>query len=194
MSSPKKTAPSVKNMLRGSWLGRVFKADKFLFLFVFLFFALSIFSNLIRLQTSPFFIWGMFSNALPSVAADSFYEITYNDTRTINLKHTWNEPEKTFYLMPLTNYLAVRANHSVDPFETYLKTYWLKKHPGVPGIFDSLYMTRADLDKFPGWYKRWISQQVNEPVYHVCVLEKKIHFQENGNLNETSSDTVLFIP
>jgi hypothetical protein len=185
---------AIKDILSGTWLGKVYLADKLLFGFVFLFFWLSLFSNLIRLQTSPFFIWSMYSMEIHQKEYYHFCEIRYNDNQLVNLRHSWNEPEKTFLTVPLDDYLSIRARDSQDPFEVYLRSHWLKKHPGFTNLIAPLYMTTTQLDQFPAWYKRWLTRLAGEPVSNIYVIDKKLQFKKDGGLIEIASDTVLFIP
>jgi hypothetical protein len=184
---------SFKDIIAGTYFGRLFQADKFIFLVIFLFFAGSVGANLMRLQTSPFFIWDMYSRRVDTAQTYRLLEIGYNGNKWVNLRHSWNEPEKTILNMPLRNYLDIRDHHGADPFGVYLRSYWLKKHPAFAAVAGQLYNTPLELDEFPGWYRRWLSAVVGEPVEKVVVLEKKLAFSADGGLREISSDTVLVI-
>jgi hypothetical protein len=183
----------IKDRVTHTYSGRLFKTDKALFAVLFLFFAFSVFSNLIRLQTTPFFIWDMYSQKISALTYYDLYEIRYNDNKLFKLLHTWNEPEKTMLNAPLKLYLNMRANHSVDPFETYLKTHWVQKHPAFTHRIDALCNKPDALDRFPDWYFRYLTAQVHEPVRQVYVIDKKLRFLENGDLEMISTDTVLNI-
>ncbi len=111
---------SFRKIIAGSWLGRVYTADKFLFVLLSLFFMLSTVANVIKLQTSPFFIWQMYSTKIPETGLYSYYQIHYNNGNVVNLRHTWNEPEKTYLYSPLQAYLWDLAHDSVDPFWVYI--------------------------------------------------------------------------
>jgi hypothetical protein len=185
---------SFRKVLAGSWLGRVYRADKILFTLLSLFFMLSIVSNLIRLQTTPFFIWHMYSMKIPETDVYTYYQIDYNNGKVINLRHTWNEPEKTFLYAPLNVYLWDMAHDTVDPFRTYLESHWLKKHARFAGLTAGLYITSAELSQYPAWLVRYLSSVTGAPVNKVCVLKKQVRFDDTGAPTEVSSDTVLYIP
>lgn len=180
-------------MKTNTYFGRLFKADKLLFSIIFLFFLFSILSNLIRLQTTPFFIWDMYSKEIPSQPYYSFLEIKYNDTSVINFRHTWNEPAKTMLYDPLKTYFSIKANHSISPEETYFREHWLKKHPAFANSLDGLYITRAELDEFPFWLKRYLSGKMGTPVGNISVIARKLQFGNDGDLKLIGSDTILFI-
>jgi hypothetical protein len=82
----------------------------------------------------------------------------------------------------------------MDPFRRYLETHWLKKHPAFTRIAPYLYPDRAAIDKFPDWYKRYLSLQVNEPVYNVLVMKRHVLFQPDGTSQVIATDTLLHIP
>jgi hypothetical protein len=184
----------LKKITANSWLGRVYRADRVLFIVLSLFFTLTIVSNLIKLQTSPFFIWDMYSREIEPAKAYPYYQIRYNGTRVFNLRHTWNEPEKAAIFNPLDYYLLLRARGSEDPFRVYLESHWLKKHPAFTGLTAHLYLATADLDKYPAWFKHYLSLQAGEPVSEICVLKKAVTFEKSGSPREIASDTVLYIP
>jgi len=184
----------LRSRLSQTWLGKVYQADKCLFIVIFLFFSGTLLSNLLRLQTTPFFIWDMYSNRAEPKTYYYISEVKYNDTAILNLRHTWNEPAKNFITMPLLKYLVMTDHDSVDWFSLYLKKYWVKKHPAFAPMLPSLYNNKKDLEAFPAWYKRWLSGLVGQPLKNICVLDKKLFFEKDGSLTEMSSDTALFIP
>jgi hypothetical protein len=185
---------SFRKIIAGSWLGRVYRVDKMLFTFLLLFFMLSTVSNLIKLQTTPFFIWSMYSMKIPETDMYTYYRINYNNGNVINLRHTWNEPQKTYLYTPLQAYLWDMAHDSVDPFRTYLESHWLKKHARFAGLTTGLYVTAAELDQYPAWLVRYMSSVTGSSVHKVWVLKKQVQFTDTGAPKEVSSDTVLYIP
>src|SRR5579859_438614 len=98
-----------------TYLARLFRSDKRLFFVISLFFFLTIFSNLIRLQTTPFQVWNMYSMPIPPLEKYSFYEIRYNDSKLFAFRHTWNEPKKTLAFIPLKSYFEIRVRHDIAP-------------------------------------------------------------------------------
>jgi hypothetical protein len=181
-------------ILGRSWLRRVYKVNKPLFFIVSIFFAATIASNIIRLQTTPFFVWDMYSRKIPETDAYPYYEIRYNDNRLINLRHTWNEPEKTFLYGPINLYIADKNDPGSDNFHQYLNNTWRRKHPGFAWLTGNLTLTRAELDAFPAWLKKYVSTVTGQHVDSLVVLKKMMHFDALGEPVVRSSDTVLHIP
>jgi hypothetical protein len=180
-----------KKIASASWLGRVYKTDKVLFAILGSFALLTIGFNLTRLQTTPFFLWNMYSGPLPATDTNVYYQIWYNKDHLINLRHTFNEPEKTYLYIPLNEYVAARSNGGVDPSRSYLVD-WAGRHRRFSGLTAGLCNTPADLDQFPTWLGNYISGVTGETVRSVCVLRKKVRFDGTGMPVELSSDTVLY--
>jgi|SRR5579872_2912795 len=182
-----------RKILASSWLGRLYRTDKVVFAICGLFFSASIFSNLIRLQSTPFFVWSMYSLPVQPQESYSYYRIIYNDGHVINLRHTWNEPEKTYLLKPLNCYAVWMQTHgAADPALKYLDD-WSRRHPRFAGLATTLSNTAAAREQFPAWLERYISGITGEPVYSLCVLKKQVHFDAADDLREFASDTVLYI-
>jgi hypothetical protein len=180
-------------ILGRSWLGRVYKVDKPLFLVLALFFAATIGFNVLKLQTTPFFVWHMYSAKMPETATYPYFQITYNHGRVVNLQHTWNEPQKSYLYMPLSRYVYDKAGADTDPFRLYLET-WLKKHPRFAGLTRDLTITQHELDSYPAWLRSYLSTVTGGPIDEVTVLQKKVSFDASGAPVEVSSDTVLHLP
>jgi len=184
----------MRRILAHSWLGRVYKADKWLFVLLSLFFFFTLFANFIRLQATPFFIWAMYSQKLPEKTDYSYLEVHYNGNKLLNIQHSWNEPAKNYLYLPLGYYIEIKDSNYVDPFRNYLESHWLKKHPAFTGIAPYLYPDRRTIDKFPGWYKRYLSLQVNEPVNNILVLKRHVQFHPDGASQVIATDSLLYIP
>ncbi len=181
-------------MLANTWFGRLIRLDKTLFLLIFLFFLFSILANLvIKLETSPFFIWNMYSLRETPRNDYTLYEFRYNDSLQLRFRHTWNEPAKTLLNMPLSTYFGILANHSISPEETYLRSHWLVKHPAYADAIRGLYISPRALKEYPEWLCRYVEQQTGERVRNLSVIAKKLQFDSNGDLHLLHADTVLSI-
>ena len=186
---------SIKQFIGRSYWGKLFKRDKPLFLVVFLFFALSIFSNLIRLNTTPFFLFDMYAVKIPVLKTYSLYEVYYGEGQRVDIPHTWLQPRKMLLTEPLSRYIEYGlTGGSADPFGVYLKNDWGPRHPRFRSLIPYLYDSSAQYDAFPAWYKRYLSEQVDGPVGRIYVLEKVIGFDANGWATALSSDTAFVIP
>jgi hypothetical protein len=112
----------------------------------------------------------------------------------MNLRHTWDEPQKSYLYVPLTRYVNDRAGASTDAFRIYLETVWRVKHPRFAGLTRDLTITQADLDLYPCWLRSYLSTVTGIPIDEVTVVQKRARFDAAGAPVEVSSDTVLHTP
>ncbi len=123
-------------MLSGTYGGQLLKKDKRLFFAVALFFILSIAANFIlRLETTPFLVWDMYSHPFPRQSVYTINEIRY-DGRLLNIREaTWEEHSGKCFLFttPLSYAISPynRTNAGKDPFAEYMKDHWGAKASGI---------------------------------------------------------------
>ncbi len=184
---------SVKDLFANSYWGKLFKRDKTLFVIIFLFFALSVFSNLIKLDTTPFYTYGFYAHKSPPQEDYTFYEVRYNNDRLLFLSHSWEQAHFVMDFDPLALYTTARVKGTTGQMGDYLENHWAPKHPRFRSVVPYLYPRSSAFDSFPGWYKRYLSQQTDEPVKDIYVLQKKVRFLESGYVEEITSDTALVI-
>jgi hypothetical protein len=185
---------TVKNILGRSYFGKLFQKDRFLFVVAFLFISFSILANLIRLETSPFFVWNIYSERYYPRQDYDIIEVRYNDNKLLNIKHTWQSPQEVFLTEPLYNYLNSKKNGGQDPARDYLENHWAQKHPAFKNLLTHLYNSGEQYDAFPAWYKSYLSAVQNEPVQDIRVLKRRLRFDEAGQIAGISTDTLLMIP
>ncbi|HTQ63292.1 MAG TPA: hypothetical protein VMI12_00765 [Puia sp.] len=182
-----------KNIFKNSYFRKLYLKDKFLFGFVLLFTVAAILVNFTRLETSPFFLWKLYSERYYPKEEYNIYEIRFNDGDLLDLKHTWNSPQHEFLTGPLDYYLSVKAKNGMDPWQNYLENYWAVKHQAFKSIVHGLYNHASQFEAFPQWYRKYLSQIEKKDIKNIYVLNKKIRFENDGTVNEISSDTLLVI-
>lgn len=183
---------AIRNIISNSYLGKLFKKDKPVFIIAFLFFFFSVMANIIRLETSPFFVWNLYSDFYYPQSEYTIYEIRY-DHKLLYSKHTWQAHQQVFLTEPLYHYLDAESRGGTDPWQDYLENYWGRKHPAFRPLMSHLYNKPAQYREFPAWYKKYISALKDEEIKNILVIRKKIKFENNGQLTENSSDTALLI-
>lgn len=184
-------------MLTGNnYFVRVYKESKLLFFVVVSFALVSIATNFVlRGELTPFYKWDLYANAIPDQEQYSFLEVRYNDNKLLTFPHTWHEPEKLFFTNTMDLIIAIKKNSDKDPLENYYNNTWLPRHPFFKGriagfeIFNGI----TEIKQFPGWYKRFLSQHINQPVDSIKVFEKKVRYENNGSIKEISSELIYTI-
>ena len=134
-----------------TYFGKLFQKDKFIFCIVFLFFLFSVLANVIKLETTPFFLWNLYAERYYPENDYTIHEIRYNN-KILNFKHSWKQPQQILLMDPLLNYISVRHDHQRDHWRAYLEDHWMVKHPGFKSWIPKLSNQQAQYDAFPTWY------------------------------------------
>ena len=174
------------------YLVRLYYTKKSLFIFVLLFFILSLSANFIfKSEQTPIFKWDLYSTAMPAQSTYSFLEVRYNDNRLLKFPHTWQEPQKLFFTNTLDYFIAIKRNNNTDPYKKYFANDWSKRHARMKELLGNvnLYNDSTEINAFPSWYKRYLEQYIQQPVESIDVYEKKVEFI-NGGLHEISSSLI----
>jgi hypothetical protein len=183
----------LQNWIKNSWLSQLYSKSKLLAVIAGLFFLLTLLANLIKLETTPFFIWSMYDNPMPDKQDYEVFLIRYNDSTTINFSKTWKEPQKIVLTGSLFYYLQYKENNDTELYRKYLEDYWAVKHPAFKWVVPYLANSSEKFAAFPSWYKRYLSHILDQEINQVDVIKKMVRFAEDGTLSEISSDTVRLI-
>ena len=175
-----------------SYFLQLYCANKCLFFVVFSFAALNLSANFIfKAEHTPVFVWDLYAYEIPQQLSYSFLEIRYNDNKILSFPHTWDEPQKLFFINTIDYFIAMKRNHNMDPLKVYIDN-WNKNHPLFKSMFPGLrlYNDSNELKKFPDWYKRYLEQYLNSHVYKINVYEVEIAYQNNGEVKALSSTLI----
>ena len=180
-----------------SYVARLYKAGKPLFFIVLLFALLNLAVNfLVKGELTPFFKWDLYANAIADQKQYSFLEIRYNDNKLLSFPHTWREPQKLFFTNTMDLFIAIKNNHNQDPLKDYYINDWRPRHKFFKNIFTEkrIFNESTEIQQFPGWYKRYLSRHINQPVYNIRVLKKTVGYENDGAVKEISSELIYIIP
>lgn len=171
---------------------RLFFVNKFLFVFVFIFFIVNVAANFIfKAEETPVFRWDLYSQEIPEKNDYSFLEVRYNDGELLTFSHTWQEPEKLLFTNTLDLFINMQRNNGNDPSKVHIDS-WNNKHSLFKKILPGLkfYNDSAELKEYPAWYKRYLEQHIKKPVYKIEVYEVKVAYQDNGEIKKLSSTLI----
>jgi len=85
-----------------------------------------------------------------------------------------------------------KKNNNQDPIKIYYTQIWKPKHPLINKILPTLkiFNESEEIDSFPNWYRRYLSQYTKEKIYRIDVFEKSVIFDEQGNVKQVSSSLI----
>ena len=179
--------------LKNSYLGKLYKASKLWFVVAILFISLNIAVNFFgKGELTPFFKWDLYATPVPEQKQYSFLEVKYNDDKTLTFPHTWREPEKLFFTNTMDLFIWMKNNNNNDPFKNYYENNWRPKHKLLHNIFSGIKILNdsAEIAEFPGWYKKYLSQHIHQPVSNIKVFRKVVEYGNNGAVRELSSQLI----
>lgn len=174
------------------YLVRLFNLNKLLFGVVMLFILLNLAANFIyKTEHTPIFKWDLYSYKLPQQNTYSFLEIKYNEDELLLFPHTYDEPEKLYFINTLDYFILMKRNKNIDLLKNYIDN-WNINHPFfnkiMPGI--KFYNDAIELKKFPLWFKRYLEQHLNKPVYKIDIYEVKAAYMDEGEVKKISSTLI----
>jgi len=150
--------------------------------------------TLIKLEVTPFFLFGMYSEKVTVPDTVPVYQEKLNG-HLLNKKkiHRWN---LDILQVGIENYNAQLFNNKIDIVDTRIKT----KYPGIyhNPFFHSIkkYITNdsLSLDKFGGWCKKKIHQYTGETVRTFEVYKEiyKADFK-SGNPQLLSTEKIFHL-
>lgn len=173
------------------YLVRLFHQSKFLFLVVTILFALHINANfLFGGQQSPFFLWNLYAEPVPSTDTYSFYEVQYNGNKMLRIPHTWEQPGAALMTNQLNHYLYM-LEHGQGMTDQYIAN-WNQNHPAFSNLFPGLqfYPDSTQMKVFPKWFGNRLEQYIQHPVTDINILKTTVRYKADGGVQLLSSVSV----
>jgi len=167
------------------FLVKVFRQNKILFTLFCAFICCCFYFNYKGVETTPFFIWAMYAGKMTPKEQYKIITVAYNDDKTFNLEHTFQEPQSMMIYFTINHYRKIEANSMTDPMQNVLATV-LPNHPFLRRFSDRLLSKPADNARYLQWLKSYLQSIVGEPVDNVTVYERLVHFNTNGGVTEDS--------
>ena len=145
------------------FLPHLFRHNRPLFWTCVLFIAGSLFSVAFRHQSTPFYLWAMYSTPMPAATEHEFYILNVNGD-TQHFTPSCSDYRTYFYINSLPVYSAVAESRLTPPrFATFSR---IATHMGLrPDDF----LRRVTPDSaaakvFPAWLRRYVAARINEPL------------------------------
>lgn len=180
----------MKSHFRHTFLARLYRFDRWLFIIVTGFFLFTVLANVLKAQGVPFFIWGMFSERSETRPQYKVLRVTVNDTTVID--YTTGYPDATrFYLYtPLAAYVAMRENNDTDKaiagYPEMLKHHFLFYRKWVERTINSPGQYRTFLE----WYARYLQEVTGNSIASLTIEWVYCHY-DKGNKLQTDSSRVI---
>ncbi|MGV3767581.1 MAG: hypothetical protein ACO1NW_15710 [Chitinophagaceae bacterium] len=174
------------------YLKRLFRNSKAGFAAVVLFIAGSLFFNFKTAETTPFFVWSMYS--IP-VKTDTFstYRITLNE-QVIYPEHAFRQPLKCMLFGPLQQYDKIMSNAGIDPDKAYYESTIVKRHRFFRQTLETATNKEAAISSFIPWLKKYLTEVTGENIRSLKLEKIETVFEQNGTPGVIATKTIYNEP
>ena len=157
------------------------------------FICFSFYFNFKRIETTPFFIWGMYAGKMTPKNQYKIITVAYNDNKVFNRPHTFQEPQSMMIYFTLNHYRKIERNNMKDPMQNILTETVLPHYPFLLPVAERLVSKPEDNARYLQWLKTYLQSIVSDHLNNVTVYERMIHYNINGKVSEDSSKILYSI-
>lgn len=164
------------NWIRKSYLYQLYHYQKWMFWIVVFFVLGTLFFTFRGNQTTPFWVWGMYSEKISS--KDSGTAILMFNQAGENIPIYSQRGFKTrFYLHSPLEFYHQSQLLNADP----RKTFWENKAPGLIHFLPSNAFS-SQLDNYGDWLKRYLNQSSKDSIETIYILQYRYKLNPNNEL------------
>jgi hypothetical protein len=168
--------------MKNTYLHRVYRHNRKLFIFILFFSGATLFCNFTGFEITPFFVWGMYSQPeKPAVQYDLLLTSTTGRT-FLDVSSGYSDDTRFFLNAPLAWYRAIRDNSDEDPTFTFLQKKFHER-PIAASVFhllpDKRFNSSAQLTAFPHWYRNYLEEVMHQPVNKLFVAVVRVHYDHD---------------
>lgn len=137
---------------------------------------LTVFTNLMGDEVTPFFVWGMYSEKEKPVQAVELLKTTINGDTVMNIYHYSNGDTRFYLSTPLAYFKKIKDNNNQDPTITFLQTKLRTHYNKIRPFERSLFNTGPQQQEFLNWYARYLQQVTLIPVKSLRIEVVHAHY------------------
>ncbi len=150
------------SLLLFSFFADLRQNDRKAFVFVIACMVVQLVLTALKMEATPFLLYGMFSEkqALTDTVSTTSIKINGKPLGSYGLSLR----EQQLLETTLGNYLAMKNNNDSDPLQTWVEY----RHPGIikwsvyPWLSEKIYNTPGDLQRFRNWFRHKCIEVVNK--------------------------------
>ncbi|MEO8583798.1 MAG: hypothetical protein ABI415_08370 [Flavitalea sp.] len=167
----------VPNLI-ATFLINLWRTDRKAFLFITTFLVLQVVLALMKLEVTPIFLYGMYSEKLPVTNRFSELKIFINDTPIETYRPSFRQ--KALLTTNAVNYEDMKRNDHIDVLKTRMKTKYpfLFDHWIAPVFGESIYNSAEDQEKFTVWFKQKCLEMAGITTGHVKLVKSTYLYNE----------------
>ncbi len=173
------------------FLKELYHNNKFLFWFCIVFIAGELFFTIIRIENTPFFLYGMYSKSVHEKNNYEDFIINING-KQLNV-YDLPDAEKEMILSPLSLYHSLEKNDYRDPLLTTVESRFKGRlpHSMYDQIVKRLTNDTTDIADYFSWMRRYLKRFSSERYLGIQILFGNYQYQPDGKIILTKTDTLL---
>jgi hypothetical protein len=150
-----------------------------------IFVVLTVLTNLLGDEVTPFFVWGMYSEKEKPVQAVEILKTTINEDTVINVYNYSNGDTRFYLASPLAYYKKIKDNNNQDPTITFLQTKLHARYNNIRPFERALFNTGPQQQEFLNWYARYLQQVTLIPVKALRVEVVHAHYTSQNLVTDS---------
>ncbi len=164
------------HILLVDFFSTLFHHKRRLFYFFLFFSLIQLGLTAIKLEVTPFFLYGMFSEKTP-YTGKVMHRYVFLNHIAMDSFHIAS-PETALLLVDLDNYLIIKNNNNEDVVKSRVES----RYPFFTGSFlypfvkNKIYNTPGKMLQFESWFKTKCSQYTGIAIHTVCIQENTYLF------------------
>ena len=139
--------------------------------------ALTVITNLLGDEVTPFFVWGMYSEKEKQVQQYEILRTTVNDSLVIDAAGGFTDATRFYLVGPLASYKKIKDNGGIDPVKSFLQQKLNKHYDWVRFAENKVFNKDVSPQAFFAWYSTYLKQITNVNVHTVQVDVVQVHFE-----------------
>jgi hypothetical protein len=149
----------------------LYKREPKLFYLFGSFFIVQVCLILIKLEVTPFFLYGMFSEKV--APSDTFTERTILvDGKNLKTEDLW-AMESLLFEETANHYIAIRQNNNIDIVQSRVEQRYpfLTQSFLYPFLKERVYNRPSDVQDYPAWFKERCSRLFHKNILQVSIIQ-----------------------
>lgn len=139
----------------------------------------TILANISKLETTPFFIWGMYSEKEPDAKNYTVYEIVVNDSCCLDYSAGFTDNHRFYLSLPLDHYYTQVLNGGEDPLKKIIQ----KKFKNYFYLLDYPFIFQDTLNaNFVEWYMAYLKETLHQEINHLKVDVVFIQYNSDNQM------------
>lgn len=173
------------------FLKELFHYHKFLFWFCIVFIVGEFFFTIVGIETTPFFLYGMYSAPIHEKKNYEDFIILING-KQLDV-YDLPDAEKEMILSPIWLYRTLSKSNYRDPLLITIESRFKGRLPDsfYNHITDRLTNDTADIADYFSWMRRYLKRFSSERYLSIQILIGNYQYQPDGKILLTKTDTLL---